>query len=517
MKKVLSLVLVAVLAIGMSVGTFAAWDPSKVTAQTVALTDPAIPDEIAPEGQVYYIQLTRAMFGGTAETFTNSADYYTFTVAANGAATTGITDPNTLGGIGVINADIKAAADDVVDNALNGKSWAQLVQILNDATGTLDVVVSGAASNNGTYAVNVRAYLGATGTYATPTAGASTTNDTLADNGANGVAAITDITVSTSNKSKATCTSATELPATVASGEIVGALTSASNGINADNTDLTSSDISKAKIDFRANKRLGGQVFEGITWDKKNGRIKIEFVDVLATTKDVDYEVELYLTVDGKAQRDYILTLDGTVSNDVENTDSDYDYLYLGDGTVAEADEGARNVEIDLGNDVIIRDARLTKGKKYFGVATTKTTTADDDMMDEYPTIKEAITIKHQNLTSVGGYVDLSDYGKDYYVYDADLNYLGKSGGKLTFSTKYYLSTEELDVAGDDIEEPGEIEEPEEPEEPGEEDPGTGGDGGSPSSNPNKNPDTGANGFMSIAVVAAVVSLAAAGVVARKK
>lgn len=275
------------------------------------------------------------------------------------------------------------------------------------------------------------------------------------------------------------------------------------------NTNLTSSIINKNNISVMTTKSKGGKAISDVSLNKSKGYIEVEFVDSLVQTSDLDFEITVYLKMNSKNYKSQGVLISGTLTNDViDDVDGDWDYIDLSDGNVMEASEYVRNLEIYAGNELSIF-TNVQKSKKVYAYTDMDPTDADDDAMSKYPSIDSVINL-NTNITS--GTVKL-DYGTTYYVYDADMKYLGKSNEDLPFAKKYYLSTKELDVTtgddGDDGTEPVE----EEPDDSTSTDETTGGTTG----NNNSNPDTGANGFVNVAVAAAIVSLAAAGAVARKR
>lgn len=252
----------------------------------------------------------------------------------------------------------------------------------------------------------------------------------------------------------------------------------------ADNLPLSATDIRNSKIAVRTQSQSGSRVLASVSIDTRNSTLDVEFVDEWVSTKEQDFEIFIYLTIDGKRQDSYGLTLIGTLENPIIEIYGDYDYVDLSEGYVAEAQEFVNNIEVDLGNGVSIF-TKMFKGKSYYGTASREVDEAADIVFKQYPDVDNVVTLKTVGLNSTGDIVRLDTDYSDYYVYDKDLNYLGQSNEMLPYSTVYYLANKKLDIL--DANEPDE--EDEEPDEEPGTNPGTGGDGST--GNDHYNPGTG--------------------------
>lgn len=249
-------------------------------------------------------------------------------------------------------------------------------------------------------------------------------------------------------------------------------------------TPLSSADIRKSKIAVRIQNAQGSsKILKSFSVVGKDSVVKLEFADEWVSTEEKDFEMLVYLTLDGTRFDDEGITITGTMLNPVIEVDSDMDSVDLSDGYVAEAMDFVDNIEVDLGNGVTMH-TKFFKGKKYYGTASREPDEADDIVMKQYPDIDNVVKLTVIGLNSTGDVVRLDTDYSNYYVYDKDLNYLGQSNEMLPYSATYYLANKQLDVEGE--------EEPEEPEEP-EDEPGLNPDGGGDgaSNNANANPGTG--------------------------
>lgn len=247
---------------------------------------------------------------------------------------------------------------------------------------------------------------------------------------------------------------------------------------------LAAADIRKSKIAVRTQVSGGSKVLKDVKIDAKKGAVIVEFQTEWVSVKEQDFEILVYLTIDGKRMDDWGMTLIGTFANEVIPVYEEYDYVDLSVGYVAEAEDFVDKIEVDLGKGVSIF-TKFFKGKSYYGTASRDADEAADVVMKKYPDIDNVVILKTVGLNSTGDIVKLDTDYSDYFVYDKDMNYVGQANEMLPYSSVYYLANKKLDIEGE--EEPDE-----EDDEPDDEDgtnPGTGGDGAS--SNANANPGTG--------------------------
>ena len=207
-------------------------------------------------------------------------------------------------------------------------------------------------------------------------------------------------------------------------------------------TQLTSAQIRAAKLTVRHSG--GAKAVDSVTINNRDGRIEVAFVDEYVSTKELDFTVDIYLVIDGKRQSDNGVTLTGTLANPVQEVYADEDYVDISDGSVVHAMEFNTKVQLDLGNGVSV-NAKLFKDKKYYGTA--KHTASDRDAtLEKYPEISEALTLQTIGLNSTGSKVRLDGSYASYYVYNKDLQLLGRGSDLLEYSAIYYLSVKQLDI-----------------------------------------------------------------------
>jgi len=254
---------------------------------------------------------------------------------------------------------------------------------------------------------------------------------------------------------------------------------------------LSATQIRNGKLTVRTS---NSQVLDSVSIDKQKSRIEIEFMDELVSTKEKDFNFEIYLSIDGKRQSEYGMTFSGTLANEIIELDSDSESSDISDGAVLEALGNISKIEIALGNGVSIV-TRLFEDNKVYGTTTRTPDGEDTGLMAMNPRIEGVIALKTVGIKGSGNIVKLGSEYSQYHIYDKDLAYVGTAGELLPYSDKYYLSNEKPDATvGDGLS--GYVRETEgfTPVETGSADfsmsdnPDTGGDD---SGHGNDNPDTG--------------------------
>lgn len=212
---------------------------------------------------------------------------------------------------------------------------------------------------------------------------------------------------------------------------------------------VTRAQLRSGKVDVSTSSRSGTKAFRDskpeLYQDGGTTYVRVRFVEEFVATKDLDFSMMIYLTVDGRRNDGSGVEIAGTLVQDVYELygdDAEFDLSY---GGVVEAAEYIRGARLYLGEGVTVH-ANLSTGRKYSGIAKSDPTAEDERVMDKYKAIELAITLETVNLDRSSSTVTF-DHPGDYYVYDSSLAYLGRSSERLPFSRKYYFATEKLDVS----------------------------------------------------------------------
>jgi len=263
------------------------------------------------------------------------------------------------------------------------------------------------------------------------------------------------------------------------------------------NYKVTESQLRAGKVTVRKSVSRGSDTIDTLEFDTdkaKGAYIRLQFVESFVSTKEKDVVCKVYLQQKSRRNNDFLLEIDGTMSNEEREVYSGYDYVESWDDVYLKAMEYVRGIEIDMGCGVHLT-TNLYTNQKYYAKALMTIDRKDADIMDDHPEIDAVITLKTVNLrTGSTKAVTLEGYD-GYHVYNADGSYLGRSSGRLAFSDKYYLATKRISMETESVEI---IEEETGGSSSGNSPSGSSGTGGEPvytgataASNSNSNPYTG--------------------------
>lgn len=219
---------------------------------------------------------------------------------------------------------------------------------------------------------------------------------------------------------------------------------------------VTTTQLRQGKIDVRSTNRRGGNIYESGTPDivNRDGRayVRLKFAKDYSSLKDIEFSLTIFLTVDRSRDTASQLEIYGLLEREVFDI-YEGGYYDISDGSVIRADTYIRNVELYLGNGVTMY-TNLLADKHYSGTASNEILPQDEELLRKYPSIDEIIRIKTNSLTQLNSRV-LFDTGRaNYYVYNSNGEYLGRSNTRLPYSPIYYLSSKQIDMS-EESEEPG--------------------------------------------------------------
>jgi hypothetical protein len=203
---------------------------------------------------------------------------------------------------------------------------------------------------------------------------------------------------------------------------------------------LSSSQIRKAKLTVRAS---NNKVLEDVSINSGKSRIEVKFLEKVAGTKEIDFDFDVVLSVDGHRQSDYAMNFSGTLANPVYEVYAGAEYEDISHGEVAEAQEYIRSIRLDVGSGVSIV-TKMMKDSRIYATATFTPDRSDEEVFEKYRSIRDVI-----NLSTVGvpssATVELGEEYRDYYVYSEKGEYLGLGKDSFSVIDKYYLSHEAAD------------------------------------------------------------------------
>jgi hypothetical protein len=196
---------------------------------------------------------------------------------------------------------------------------------------------------------------------------------------------------------------------------------------------------------------------DGVKWTfakaEQPAFVRVTFKDKFVSTSTVNYKFVAYLAENKKRDKDSEVTFEGSYKNNETTVEEGDVYVYLGDDVpVVESLAYLQHIDIEL-NDGITIHTKFFNGKKYYATGKAAFTSADDEVLTQYPDIDAIYTVESVGLNNSFTTVSLN-VGGSLPVYNADLEYIGTTSDKLPYSSKYYVASTELDVEDPTIEEP---------------------------------------------------------------
>lgn len=174
--------------------------------------------------------------------------------------------------------------------------------------------------------------------------------------------------------------------------------------------------------------------------------VRIRFKDDIDSSQEITYEFSVYLALDGKTTgaRE---TFGGMVRNEIFDVYK-RDYVYIGDGEIADASGTCLNLELDIGNGVsIFRD--MYAGDRFYGRAEIWGNDDQDAIASTYKEIETVYDLTTINVKFNGTPVYLKDLAESptvYYVYNREGDLVGTNHDMLPYSTRYYLTRTEIEI-----------------------------------------------------------------------
>lgn len=215
---------------------------------------------------------------------------------------------------------------------------------------------------------------------------------------------------------------------------------------------LTSDEIQRNRIDFGTQVSGNSDTIKEIKLDRSKGQIIMKLQDEWVSTKYADLEVLIYLIIDGKRFDNKGVLVTARLQNPEILVYASHDRVDISKGYIANAVEFNEKIAVYVGNGATIH-TKFFKDKLYYGITTRDADDAADIVFRQYKDVDNVLTFKVVGLNNTGDYVTLSTDYADYYVYDEDMNYLGRGDEQLDYSAKFYLANKKLDIEGDEDDE----------------------------------------------------------------
>lgn len=201
--------------------------------------------------------------------------------------------------------------------------------------------------------------------------------------------------------------------------------------------------LNSAQITVRSTTSTGSGLGKiSLEGNKSGSRIKIEFSKNPAADGQ-KFSYGSYLSYRGARKSGTRLQIKGILENSRIEVDSSMDYVDISKGLTIKAKTGVRNLEIYLGEYCTI-NRTLVKGREYSGIAITDILAKDESLFMKYPNLEYIYRLETVGLKANGNIVTF-DLEENYYVYNTNGTYIGRSNNALPYWTKYYITSKKYD------------------------------------------------------------------------
>ena len=175
--------------------------------------------------------------------------------------------------------------------------------------------------------------------------------------------------------------------------------------------------------------------------DNSGSYISIDFAEGIQYVGG-SFDYSIYLANNNTRVNETLIHVKGKVLTD-EFEISSGDYVDTSSGDGAKAIDSARGVSFYIGEGVTIT-INTTRGRTYYGVATTDTSTRFESVLRQYSSIADIYRLQTVGLKAAGNNVRI-DLPGNYYVYNTYGKYIGTTSDALPYWTTYFISTEKYE------------------------------------------------------------------------
>jgi Predicted membrane protein len=219
---------------------------------------------------------------------------------------------------------------------------------------------------------------------------------------------------------------------------------------------VTRTQMNAASITLRVN-NMPEDIFESIaiayrtssqTGGQTTACVVVKFKDAFVSTREKSFHVTVQLLRNRVRMSGSEIALQGTASNQIKTLTTNNSYVNISKGEVLEPTGTIRNLEIDLGNGVVITTP-VYSNRKYYGTSSLKITEAHDKIINRFDNyLIDIVTLNTVGFNSIGGKpVMLEGYTTNRHVYGADGSYLGTTNNPLAYSDVYYVFNRQVDLS----------------------------------------------------------------------
>lgn len=174
--------------------------------------------------------------------------------------------------------------------------------------------------------------------------------------------------------------------------------------------------------------------------------LQIEMADRFVGVDSRNWRINVRLYKNNSHINGGDIVLQGTLENESQEVDGYTNYLFLSDEPVLNVTKYVSKAELELDYGILV-NTRLFNGKKYYLSASNDISRSDENVFAKYPAINYVYTLSNVGIIASNTTVTI-DRGDGDYVYNEKLEYLGRTGEKLSYSNKYYVTAERLSGTG---------------------------------------------------------------------
>ena len=155
------------------------------------------------------------------------------------------------------------------------------------------------------------------------------------------------------------------------------------------------------------------------------------------------FDYSIYLANNNNRVTETLIRVTGKVTTDIFDIDS-HDYVDTSNGDGARAQDSTRGVSFFIGENITIT-INTTRGRTYYGMATTDTSTRLENVLSKYGSIADIYRLQTVGLKTAGNNVRI-DLPNTYHVYNTYGMYIGTTADALPYWTTYFISTEKYEM-----------------------------------------------------------------------
>ena len=219
-------------------------------------------------------------------------------------------------------------------------------------------------------------------------------------------------------------------------------------GISATAT-LRSSQLSNVGVRKVYQKGTSGTIRD-VDLQDSDSRVRVRTTKFYAKTGDTDVELKLGLTYKSKTSDDLVYEYSFNMVNSEETIEEGQIEAYSYGPVYQKAEATVRDVVFEGDEDgIVFATKTVVKGQKYYFNVDSDLSDSDAKIIADNPEVDSIYTVYQVNMANAT--VQFKDLDREYYVYNAEGKLLGTTkDSKLALASKYILTTAKVNLAGEE-------------------------------------------------------------------